>query len=193
MHALVVVIVVLFCSSLASALNNVASRKAYSVDPVGFDEVVFKSHNNQGYSHVTSSAAYLHDGRYLTDDVSRVSIDSVLWKGGAVDPFNVTVTIDLETAYAVQEVFVAGLCCNLGIYTPTAGYAYGSNTSDPGSWTLLGKSDELVSGDNIDTPAIKYEMHFVTTLSNASFRYIQFIATGAADKYMSIRTIFVYA
>lgn len=51
--------------SLCHALVNVASNKYYTVIPPGFHEVIFRSHNNQGYNHVSIQ---LDDNRQLTND-----------------------------------------------------------------------------------------------------------------------------
>lgn len=182
-------IILLLFTPLASSLINVASRKPYTIDQPGFVEVVFSSHNNQGYTHTTSSAEFLHYGHYLTDDSAYVSTRSILWTNASA--FNVSLIIDLETSYSVKEVFVRGQCCNMGIYTPTAIYVSGASSS-AGPWTYVGETSGLVSGDDVETPAVRYETHFQVT-DAAPWRYIRVLVEGAANKYMSIRNVEIWA
>ena len=169
---------------ICHALFNAASDKSYTVNPPGFHEVVFRSHNNQGYSHVSIEAA---DNRQLTNDLLPVSFPSRLWYN-ATSNFNASVIIDLESPTIVKEVMLQGPCCNMGIYTPIAAYALGSS-SFSGPWSYLGESSGLVSGDDAETPAVKYEMHFVTSDQSSAWRYVRLDVTGQAGRYMGIRLI----
>lgn len=170
------------------ALVNVASVKPYTVDPVGFHEVVFRSHNNTGYRHIS---VLWEDSGQLTNDVSPVSFPSRLWFNQTHN-FNVSVTIDLQTPAAPREALIQGPCCNMGIYTPVAAYLFGSTSAD-GPWAYLGESSGLVSGDDAATPALRYEMHFLTADQSTLWRFVRVIATGQNGRYMSIRQIQILA
>lgn len=184
-------VVTLLLVSLCSALVNVANTKPYVVDSAGFYDVVFQSHNSSGYYHEHSSAAFLHDQFYLTDESSLSSIASVFWTHAST-AFNVTLVVDLQSEYIAKEVLIQGRCCNMGIYTPTDAHLYGSNDPGSGTWTWLGGSSNLESGDQTDTPAIRYRLHFINSHWGA-FRFMRLTVTGAAGRYMSMRSVSIYA
>lgn len=190
MHAAVFVAILLLVK-LSSALVNVANTKPYTIDSQGFYDVVFQSHNSSGYYHDHASAAFLHGQYYLTDESSLSSITSVFWTHAAT-AFNVTLVVDLQSEYTAKEVLIQGRCCNMGIYTPTDAHLYGSNDLASNTWTWLGGSSNLESGDQTDTPAIRYRLHFVNSHLQA-FRYMRVVVTGAANRYMSIRSVSIYA
>ncbi len=173
---------------LCHALSNAASDKSYTVDPPGFHEIIFRSHNNQGYSHVPIEMV---DSRQLTNDLLSTFFPARLWYNETAD-FNVSLVIDLESPTIVKEVMLQGPCCNMGIYTPIAAYALGSS-SPTGPWSYLGESSGLVSGDDAETPAVKYEMHFVTSDQSSAWRYVRLDVTGQAGRYMGLRLIQVLA
>ncbi len=186
-------LVLLLCSLLvfsahhAGALVDVAKDRPYSLAPEGFTELVFQSHDNQGYEHV---AVYGGTPGLLTLSTP-VSAPPFVWTNPSAD-FNVTITVGLETAAVVKEVLLKGPCCNMGIYTPIAAYAYGAASAD-GPWTFLGESTGLVAGDDVETPAVRYEMHFVCLPDAGAWSYVRLFVTGAADKYMSIRSVSIFA
>lgn len=181
-------VVLVLSIGLGHALVNVASGKSYTVDPSGFHEVVFRSHNNQGYIHNFVS---MTDSRQLTNDLIPTFFFPHLWYSAASD-FNVSLTIDLESPSVVKEVLLQGPCCNMGIYTPIAAYALGSDSSS-GPWSYLGESSGLVSGDDAETPAVRYEMHFVTSDQLSAWRYVRLKVTGQGGRYMGIRLIQILA
>lgn len=178
----------LLLAGFCQALVNVASSRPYTVSPSGFHEVVFRSHNNQGYSHVP---VQLQDSYQLTNDLIPIVFPPQLWYN-ETHAFNASVIIELESPAVVKEVLLMGPCCNMGIYTPVATYAFGSDSS-AGPWSYLGESSGLVSGDDSETPATRYEMHFVTSHQNSAWRYIRLDVTGQGGRYMSIRLIQILA
>lgn len=182
-----VYVLVLCLVQISHALVNVAADRPYYVTPEGFTEMVFRSYDNQPFEHVL-----IYEGLSTLLTLSLpVSSPSLLWTNST--EFNVTVIIDLGSHALIKETLIMGPCCNLGIFTPIAGYVFGSN-SLAGPWTLIAKSQGLESGDSIDTPAVKYEMHMMADEPNAdSWLYVQLIFTGAANTYMGIRNIKVYA
>lgn len=185
-------LILLLCSLLclarhSRALVDVAKDRPYSMDPEGFTELVFQSHNSQGYEH---TAVYGGTPGLLTLGMP-VSAPPFLWTNASVD-FNVTVTVSLATPVVVKEVMIKGPCCNMGIYTPIAAYAYGAGSVD-GPWTFIGESTGLVAGDDVETPAVRYEMHFVCYPGADAWSYVRLFVTGAAGKYMSIRQIQILA
>lgn len=101
-------------------------------------------------------------------------------------------TIDLEAPIAIKEVLLQGPCCNMGIYTPIATYAFGAS-SPVGPWSYLGESSGLVSGDDAETPAKSFEMHFVIADQSSPWRYIKLDITGEAGRYMGLRLIQILA
>lgn len=172
---------------LANALVDVALDREYYVDPPGFSELIFQSYGGQAYEHVS---IYDASPNLLTLSLP-VSAAPLLWTNATSD-FNATITIYLGNPSEIKEVTIKGPCCNLGIYTPIAAYVSGS-LSPSGPWTLLGKTTGLISGDEIDTPAVRYQMHFATAPGSGSWSYVQVKVTGAAGKYMSVRTIQLWA
>lgn len=169
------------------ALVDVAKDRPYYINPEGFTELVFQSHNNQGYVH---TAVYGVTPGLLTLGLP-ISASSPMWTNSSAD-FNVTITVSLGAPVVIREVLVSGPCCNMGVYTPIAAYAYGADSSE-GPWTFLGESTGLVSGDDTETPAVRYEMHFVCHPDAGTWSYVRLLVTGAADKYMSIRKIQILA
>lgn len=183
------ILLLVLVSSTTAALTNVAYLKPYTVDSPGFIDVVFQSHDNSGYYHVGTSDASLHDEHFLTSDSPVPPIPSIVWTNTV--NFNVTLIIDLESEYTTKEVLVEGKCCNMGVYTPTDAHLYGSLSPD-GPWTWLGGSSNLESGDQTDTPATRYRLHFVNSYLEA-FRFMRVVVTGMGNRYMSIRTVSIYA
>ncbi len=188
MHQFVVLLsTLLVLVQHARALVDVALDQSYSLEPPGFTELVFQSHNNQGYEH---APVYSGTPGLLTLSIP-ISSPSLMWTNSSVD-FNVTITVSLATAVVVKEVMIKGPCCNMGIYTPIAAYAYGASSAE-GPWTFLGESAGLVSGDDVETPAQRYELHFVCYPDAGTWSYVRLLVTGAAGKYMSIRSVSIYA
>lgn len=188
MHSLIL----LLCSlgllvQRARALVDVAADRPYSLDPEGFTELVFRSHNSQGYEH---AALYGGTPGLLTLSIP-ISAPPLFWTNSSAD-FNATITVSLAVPVVIKEVMIKGPCCNMGIYTPIAAYAYGAASAD-GPWTLLGGSTGLVAGDDIETPAVRYEMHFVCYSDANAWPYVRLLVTGAAGKYTSIRQIQIWA
>lgn len=181
-------IICVFCP-YTTALTNVARSKPYTIDSSGFYDVVFQSHNSSGYYHQEITNEYVHDENYLTNDESLILRPALFWTH-ADTAFNVTLVIDLQSEYITKEVLIRGRCCNMGIYTPTDAHLFGSN--DLGAWTWLGGSSNLESGDQTDTPATTYRLHFVNSHLQA-FRYMRVVVTGAANRYMSMRSVSIYA
>lgn len=185
----ITILVLVLVSSATAALTNVAYLKPYTVDSPGFIDVVFQSHNSSGYYHSGISDASLHDEHFLTSDSPVPPIPSVVWTSST--DFNVTMIIDLESAYITKEVLIQGKCCNMGVYTPTDAHLYGS-LSQEGPWTWLGGSSNLESGDQTDTPATRYRLHFVNSYLEA-LRFMRVVVTGLGNRYMSIRTVSIFA
>lgn len=150
--------------------------------------MVFRSHNNQGYSH---TPVELQDSYQLTNNLVPLVFPPQLWYN-ETHAFNVSVIIELESPVVVKEVMLQGPCCNMGIYTPVAAYAFGS-ASSTGPWSYLGESSGLVSGDDSETPAVRYEMHFVASDQSSAWKYIRLDATGQGGRYMDMRSVSIYA
>lgn len=183
----------LCCCAFATttlASSDRAFGKSYTLSSPGFTELLFTNHNGSDYDY---QPIYNPDlDQILTRNTGQFDAPhpGLMWHNAGAD-FNVTVTLDLLETVRPTRLNVLGTCCNMGLFTPTAIYLHGSTTGDQGPWTLVGATAGLTSGDQIETPATKFQLHLHVS-TELSFRFFRLDITGAADRYIGLTTIQLY-
>lgn len=169
--------------------SNVAFCKPYTLSEQGFADLLFTNHNASDYQY---QPIYNEDLDNIltrnTGDVDTFHPGLMWYKAGSA--FNVTIVVDIEEAVIPTQLRVLGSCCNMGLFTPTAIYLHGSS-SDQGPWQWIGDVTGLTSGDQIETPATKYQLHLHVT-PGLPFRFFKIDVAGAADRYISLTTVQLY-
>lgn len=167
---------------------NLAAYKQYSLSEPGMSALRFSSAGEGDYVYTPVYLSY--SDMVLTsceDEPLRTLPHGLLWHH-ADTPFNVSVTLDLETAVAVSRLRLFGACCNMGIYTPTAVYLLGSASVD-GPFDLLASKTSLTSGDQLETPAVTYILDLDVSPGASAYRYYRVSVTGEPDRYVSIISV----
>lgn len=173
------------CLAVVQAAD-VAFNKAYTLSQPGYIDFVFSNHLAADYEYVPIPSTD-NEVRMLTTNMGMtIPRYGLMWINHALD-YNVTLTIDAETSVSPQKLAILGHCCNMGLFTPVAAYAYGSDSAN-GPWDFLGAKQGLTAGDQIDTPATRYELHAILD-NNRSHRYFRISVTGLAGHYISLTTV----
>lgn len=182
---LVVIIILLQC---CHGLKNAAFFKPYTLSEPGASAILYASSNGSDYQYVHVYSPNTYRALTSVTDGPFLSLPhGLIWHHVGAN-FNVSITLDMETPMQSALWRVSGVCCNMGIYTPIAGYVFGSAQSEDGPWTLLAANEALTSGDEVDTPAETYQLD-LDAASSESYRFIRLIVTGQANRYVSIYSV----
>lgn len=178
---------VVFIFSVAQAAN-LASYKPYTLSEPGMVGLKFSSHNESDYSYVPVYNSDLDQALvWCENEPLSAAPHGLMWHHTDA-PFNVSVTLDLETSVQVSQLRLFGGCCNMGIYTPTAAYLSGSDSAD-GPFTLIASKTNLTSGDQLETPAVTYILDLFAPPETVHYRYYRIQVTGEPNRYVSIISV----
>lgn len=182
----ILLFVVFVFVSVAQA-TNLASYKPYTLSEPGMVGLRFSSHTEADYSYVPIYNSDLDQALvWCENEPLSAAPHGLMWHHTDA-PFNVSVTLDLETTTQVSQLRLFGGCCNMGIYTPTAVYLSGSNSA-AGPFTLIASKTNLTSGDQMETPAVTYILDLFAP-EVAHYRYYRIQVTGEPNRYVSIISV----
>lgn len=186
MTRIILLLLVFFSATIQAA--NLALYKSYTLSEPGMVGLRFSSHTEGDYSYVPVYNSNVDQALVWTENEPLGTLPhGLLWHHADV-PFNVSVTLDLETPVTVSQLRLFGGCCNMGIYTPTAVYLLGSDSAD-GPFELLASKNGLTSGDQIETPAVTYILDLDVPPGASSHRFYRVSVTGEPDRYVSLISV----
>lgn len=187
MKTWIVDIVVATSLLLLAEARNVALYKSYTLSEPGATRIRYSSHSTGDYAYISTFDSSCDQCLTSTDDTPLTNFPhGLLWYHTGVD-FNVSIVVDMETPTQASTWRISGACCHQGIFTPIAGYVYGSDSAD-GPWSIVGTKVGLTAGDQMDAPAETYQLDIASLVSDP-YRFFRLIVTAEADRYVSIYSI----
>lgn len=168
--------------------SNLALYKSYTLSEPGMVGLRFSSHAESDYSYVPVYNSDVDQALVWCENEPLGTLPrGFLWHHTDV-PFNVSVTLDLETSATVSQLRLFGACCNMGIYTPTAVYLLGSDSAD-GPFELMASKISLTSGDQTETPAVTYILDLDVPPGASAYRFYRVSVTGEPNRYVSLISV----